>query len=54
MLTFDSVKTQVGKRAIFKLYEFNYMILQAYDFFNYLKKISVSYKLVVLTNGEYC
>ena len=37
MLTFDNVRIRL-ERAIFKLYEFNYMILQAYDFYQlYLK-----------------
>ena len=36
MLNFDSVKLRL-ERKISKLYEFNYMILQAYDFYKLFK-----------------
>ena len=53
MLTFDSVKLRLEREQSLSYMEFNYMILQAYDFFIiFLKKITVSFKLVVLINGE--
>ena len=51
MLTFDSVKLRLEREQSLSYMEFNYMILQAYDFFNYLKLKIVFYKLVVQTNG---
>ena len=52
MLTFDSVKLRLDREQSLSYMEFNYMILQAYDFFNYSKKKIVSYRLVVQINGE--
>ena len=34
MLTFDSVKLRLDRRQPLTFLEFNYMILQAYDFYN--------------------
>ena len=51
MLTFDSVKSTIRKRAILSYMEFNYMILQAYDFINYLKNKIVFYRLEDQING---
>ena len=44
MLTFDSVKLRLDREQSLSYMEFNYMILQAYDFYNLFKKIIVSYK----------
>ena len=52
MLTFDSVKLRLEREQSLSYMEFNYMILQAYDFYQLFKKIIVFYKLVDLTNGE--
>ena len=38
MLTFDSVKLRLEREQSLSYMEFNYMILQAYDFFKLLKK----------------
>ena len=54
MLTFDSVKLRLDREQSLSYMEFNYMILQAYDFYNFLKNIIVFYKWVVQINGEYC
>ena len=51
MLTFDSVKLRLEREQSLSYMEFNYMILQAYDFYQLFKKI-VYFKLEVLTNGE--
>ena len=53
MLSFDSVKTRLEREQSLSYMEFNYMILQAYDFLelNKKKKI-VNFKLVVLISGE--
>ena len=37
MLTFDSVKLRLEREQSLSYMEFNYMILQAYDFFSCLK-----------------
>ena len=52
MLTFDSVRLRLEREQSLSYMEFNYMILQAYDFFQLYKKIIAFYKLVVLINGE--
>ncbi len=52
MLTFDSVKLRLDREQSLSFLEFNYMILQAYDYLELFKKIDVYYKLVALTNGE--
>ena len=38
MLTFDSVKLRLEREQSLSYMEFNYMILQAYDFFQLFKK----------------
>ena len=38
MLTFDSVKLRLGREQSLSYMEFNYMILQAYDFYQLFKK----------------
>ena len=52
MLTFDSVKLRLEREQSLSYMEFNYMILQAYDFLQLFDKKIVFYKLVDLTNGE--
>ena len=52
MLTFDSVKTRLDREQSLSYMEFNYMILQAYDFLELNKKKNCTFKLVVLINGE--
>ena len=52
MLTFDSVKTRLDREQSLSYMEFNYMILQAYDFLELKKKKIVYFKLVVQINGE--
>ena len=44
MLTFDSVKLRLEREQSLTYMEFNYMILQAYDFYNYSKKMIVDYR----------
>ena len=44
MLTFDSVKLRLDREQSLSYMEFNYMILQAFDFFQLYKKIIVFYK----------
>ena len=38
MLTFDSVKLRLDREQSLSYMEFNYMILQAYDFYQLFKK----------------
>ena len=38
MLTFDSVKLRLDREQSLSYTEFNYMILQAYDFYQLIKK----------------
>ena len=52
MLTFDSVKLRLEREQSLSYMEFNYMILQAYDFYQLFKKENVFCKSEVLTNGE--
>ena len=52
MLTFDSVKTRLDREQSLSYMEFNYMILQAYDFLELNKKKIVIYKSGVQINGE--
>ena len=49
MLSFDSVKTRLEREQSLSYMEFNYMILQAYDFLELNKKKIVLFKSVVLT-----
>ena len=52
MLTFDSVKLRLDRDQSLSYIEFNYMILQAYDFYQLFKKIIVFCRLEDLINGE--
>ena len=52
MLTFDSVKLRLEREQSLSYMEFNYMILQAYDFYQLFKKKIAFYKLEVQINGE--
>ena len=52
MLSFDSVKLRLQREQSLSYMEFNYMILQAYDFLEKQYQISALYKLEVLINGE--
>ena len=45
MLTFDSVKIRLERKQSLSYMEFNYMILQAYDFFQLNKKYNCSLQL---------
>ena len=55
MLTFDSVKLRLDREQSLSYMEFNYMILQAYDFYQLYEN-----KKLCFTNwwirsvGEYC
>ena len=51
MLTFDSVKTRLDREQSLSYMEFNYMILQAYDFLELNKNMNVFCKLEVQING---
>ena len=51
MLTFDSVKLRLEREQSLSYMEFNYMILQAYDFINYLLTITFYYRLEVQIIG---
>ena len=52
MLTFDSVKLRLEREQSLSYMEFNYMILQAYDFYKLFQKIIVFYKLGDQISGE--
>ena len=52
MLTFESVKSRLDREQSLSYMEFNYMILQAYDFLELNKKENCCYKLVDLISGE--
>ena len=52
MLTFDSVKLRLEREQSLSYMEFNYMILQAYDFFQLFKKNNCFYRLEALISGE--
>ena len=54
MLTFDSVKLRLEREQSLSYMEFNYMILQAYDFLSYSKKKIVFCKLEARIMGKYC
>ena len=51
MLTFDSIKLRLEREQSLSYMEFNYMILQAYDFYQLFKKKIVFCKLVGQING---
>ena len=52
MLTFDSVKLRLDREQSLSYMEFNYMILQAYDFLELNKKKIVFCKLEDQISGE--
>ena len=52
MLTFDSVKLRLEREQSLSYMEFNYMILQAFDFYQLFKNTIVFYKWVDRINGE--
>ena len=52
MLSFDSVKTRLEREQSLSYMEFNYMILQAYDFLELNKKENCVLQMVDLINGE--
>ena len=52
MLTFDSVKLRLDREQSLSYMEFNYMILQAYDFYQLFKNNNVFCKLGDQINGE--
>ena len=51
MLSFDSVKLRLEREQSLSYMEFNYMIIQAFDFLKLLKRKIVFFKLVVQING---
>ena len=52
MLTYESVKNRLDREQALTFLEFNYMLLQSYDFYH-LKKIMIVFcKWVALINGE--
>ena len=54
MLTFDSVKLRLDSEQSLSYMEFNYMILQAYDFYKLLKKKLHASNWWLRPMGEYC
>ena len=52
MLTFDSVKLRLDREQSLSYMEFNYMILQAFDFYQLFKKKIVFFKLEGQISGE--
>ena len=52
MLGFESVKLRLEQEQPLSFLEFNYMILQAYDFMELNRRRAVSYKWVGRTSGE--
>ena len=51
MLSFDSVKTRLEREQSLSYMEFNYMILQTYDFLELNKNKIVFFKLVAQISG---
>ena len=51
MLTLESVKLRLDREQSLSYMEFNYMILQAYDFYQFLVNIIVFFKWVDQING---
>ena len=51
MLTFDSVKSRLDREQSLSYMEFNYMILQAFDFYKLFEKEKCLLQLEVLING---
>ena len=54
MLTFDSVKTRLEREQSLSYMEFNYMILQAYDFLELNKKKLRFTNWWFRSMGKYC
>ena len=52
MLTFESVKTRLEREQSLSYMEFNYMILQAFDFYKLYEKEKCLCNLVDPINGE--
>ena len=53
MLTFESVKNRLDREQPLTVLEFNYMLLQAYDFVHLNKNYTVFYKWEDQINGKY-
>ena len=51
MLSFDSIKLRLEREQSLSYMEFNYMILQAYDFLELNNKYDCYFKLEVQING---
>jgi tyrosyl-tRNA synthetase len=52
MLTFDSVKLRLEREQSLSYMEFNYMILQAYDFYQLFKNNNCILQIGGQINGE--
>lgn len=52
MLTMDSVKSRLEREQPMSFLEFNYMLLQGYDFIELYKNTAAGHKSPVPTNGE--
>ena len=53
MLTFDSVKLRLEREQSLSYMEFNYMILQAYDFYQLFKKKLFASNWWIRSMGKY-
>ena len=54
MLSFDSVKLRLDREQSLSYMEFNYMILQAYDFLELSKKKLYYADRWIRSMGKYC
>ena len=54
MLTFDSVKLRLDREQSLSYLEFNYMILQAYDFYQLFKENNCILQIELRSMGKYC
>ena len=54
MLTFESVKLRLEREQSLSYMEFNYMILQAYDFYQLFKNKEVFYNMVQINGVILC
>ena len=52
MMSLESIKQRLNREQNLSFLEFNYSLLQAYDFLELKKIIIVKYNLVVRINGE--
>ena len=52
MLTFESVKSRLDREQSLSYMEFNYMILQAFDFYKLYEREKCILQLGGSTNGE--